>query len=58
MSIVLGSSLSADEITEGDDIYFNCLIKSKSNQHKSKWIFNVSTNINFITETVKSRNYF
>ena len=53
MSIVLGSSLSADEITEGDDIYFNCLIKSKSNQHKSKWIFNVSSNKNFITERVE-----
>lgn len=38
----LGSTLNAEGIKEGDDVYFECNIKANPKQHKITWYRNVS----------------
>lgn len=38
----LGSTLNAEDIKEGDDVYFECNIKANPKQHKITWYHNVS----------------
>ena len=47
----LGSNLVADEIKEGDDVYFECIVKSNPTFHRISWYHEVSlrfTKFNFI----------
>ena len=43
VSLKLGKTLNADNIKEGDDVYFECTIKAKPRVYKIEWKFNVST---------------
>ena len=42
VSLKLGPTLKADNIKEGDDVYFECSIKAKPKAYKIEWKFNVS----------------
>ena len=42
VSLRLGSTLSAEDIKEGDDVYFECQIKANPPWSKLTWIHNVS----------------
>ncbi|ODM99240.1 Nephrin [Orchesella cincta] len=39
----LGSALQEDEIKEGDDVYFECHLKSNPPHHKLDWMLNLVT---------------
>lgn len=41
----LGSTLNAEGIKEGDDVYFECNIKANPKQHKITWYRNVSITV-------------
>lgn len=38
----MGSSLNPDDIKEGDDVYFECVIQSNPKPYKMSWFHNVS----------------
>lgn len=38
----MGTSLNPDDIKEGDDVYFECLVQSNPKNHKLSWFHNVS----------------
>lgn len=40
--LCLGSTLNADDIKEGDDVYFECHVKANPNWRKLTWLHNVS----------------
>ena len=42
VSLELGKTLNADNIKEGDDVYFECSVKAKPKAYKIEWKFNVS----------------
>lgn len=42
MALHLGSTLDPEAIKEGDDVYFECSIKSNPKEHKITWFHNVS----------------
>ena len=42
VSLKLGKTLNADNIKEGDDVYFECSVKAKPKAYKIEWKFNVS----------------
>lgn len=42
MTLSLGSTLKADEIKEGDDVYFECHIKANPKEHRITWSHDVS----------------
>lgn len=41
VSLQLGSKLSAGDIKEGDDVYFECKIESNPQWRKLMWLHNV-----------------
>ena len=45
VSLELGKTLKANNIKEGDDVYFECSVKAKPKAYKIEWKFNVSTKI-------------
>lgn len=42
VTLQLGSTLSIDDIKEGDDIYFECKIQSNPAWRRLSWLHNVS----------------
>lgn len=42
VTLKMGSSLNPDDIKEGDDVYFECLIQSNPKFYKLSWYHNVS----------------
>lgn len=40
----MGSSLNPDDIKEGDDAYFECIVQSNPKPYKMSWFHNVSYN--------------
>ncbi|XP_042228361.1 nephrin-like isoform X2 [Homarus americanus] len=38
--VAAGPSLDLDHIKEGDDVYFDCIIKARPDAHKISWSFN------------------
>ena len=44
-TLLLGSSLNASNIKEGDDVYFECGVKSNPRPYKITWKHNVSQHI-------------
>lgn len=38
----LGSTLNANDIKEGDDVYFECNIRANPKEHRISWFHNVS----------------
>lgn len=42
VTLKMGSSLNPDDIKEGDDVYFECLIQSNPKPYKMSWYHNVS----------------
>lgn len=38
----MGSNLNPDDIKEGDDVYFECVIQSNPKPYKMSWFHNVS----------------
>lgn len=47
----IGPSLNPENIKEGDDVYFECYIRSNPKVHKFDWFHNVRNNLNFIHDT-------
>lgn len=47
----LGSTLKAENIKEGDDVYFECKVRANPEHHKITWRHNVSHSVsNFAPE--------
>ncbi|KAJ3649507.1 hypothetical protein Zmor_021247 [Zophobas morio] len=44
VSLHLGSTLNADDIKEGDDVYFECRVTANPQWRKLTWLHNVSVN--------------
>lgn len=42
MLLHLGSTLNAEKIKEGDDVYFECKVRANPEHHKITWRHNVS----------------
>jgi hypothetical protein len=42
VTLKMGSSLNPDDIKEGADVYFECLILSNPKPYKMSWYHNVS----------------
>lgn len=42
VTLKMGSSLNPDDIKEGDDVYFECNIRSNPKAYKLAWFHNVS----------------
>ena len=42
VTLRLGSTLSPDDIKEGDDVYFECHVQSNPQWRKLLWLHNVS----------------
>ena len=42
VSLSLGSTLNPEDIKEGDDVYFECHIKSNPSRSRLTWVHNVS----------------
>lgn len=42
VSLKIGSTLNAGDIKEGDDVYFDCKIRSNPKAYKLLWYHNVS----------------
>lgn len=40
----MGSKLNPDDIKEGDDAYFECIVQSNPKPYKLSWFHNVSNN--------------
>lgn len=52
VTLKMGSSLNPDDIKEGDDVYFECLIQSNPKFYKLSWFHNVrNLNVFEIVET-------
>lgn len=51
VTLKMGSSLNPDDIKEGDDVYFECLIQSNPKPYKMSWYHNVS-NFNNISRNI------
>lgn len=43
VSLHLGSTLNADDIKEGDDVYFECRVMANPHWRKLTWLHNVSS---------------
>ena len=41
VTLKMGSKLNPDDIKEGDDVYFECLIQSNPKPYKMSWYHNV-----------------
>ena len=41
----LGSKMNPEDIEEGDDVYFECIVKANPTAYKVLWKHNVSINI-------------
>lgn len=55
VSLRLGSTLSADDIKEGDDVYFECHVQANPQWRKLYWLHDVN---NFFVFTKKKNDYF
>lgn len=42
VDLSLGSTLNADDIKEGDDVYFECKVRANPPMRKLTWLHNVS----------------
>jgi hypothetical protein len=42
VTLKMGSSLNPDDIKEGDDVYFECMILSNPKPYKMSWFHDVS----------------
>ena len=42
VKLELGSNIDADNLSEGDDVYLECVVRSKPSVDKVTWIHNVS----------------
>lgn len=49
VTLKMGSSLNPDDIKEGDDVYFECLIQSNPKFYKLSWFHNVSISLSSST---------
>jgi len=47
VTLQLGSTLSNDDIKEGDDVYFECHVEANPKFTKLSWLHNVSKSIAF-----------
>lgn len=47
VSLHFGNSLNPTNIKEGDDVYFECKVRSNPVQHKILWFHDVSTHFAF-----------
>lgn len=55
----LGSTLNADDIKEGDDVYFECHVRANPHWRKLTWLHNVSTLLSFLDKFfAESHQYF
>lgn len=52
VTLKMGSSLNPDDIKEGDDVYFECLIQSNPKFYKLSWFHNVRNFNKFLTSNV------
>lgn len=50
VTLSLGSTLRPDDIKEGDDVYFECHIKSNPKEHRIMWSHDVSLKRKLITQ--------
>lgn len=60
VTLKMGSSLNPDDIKEGADVYFECLILSNPKPYKMSWFHNVSIYSDFSdaeNETFKKNLY-
>lgn len=46
--MALGSTLNANDIKEGDDVYFECNIKANPRENRISWYHNVSESMGMI----------
>lgn len=44
VALNMGQTLNPEDIKEGDDVYFECKIKSNPKQYKTAWFHDVSCN--------------
>ena len=61
VKLSLGSTLKADDIKEGDDVYFECQIQSNPKEHRIGWshdVSKVSKNIKEIILKIPTRCRF
>lgn len=42
VSLRMGPNLNADDIKEGDDVYFECHVQANPKHYKMTWFHNVS----------------
>lgn len=45
-TLKIGSSLNPDDIKEGDDAYFECIVLANPKPYKMSWFHNVSMSLN------------
>lgn len=50
VTLRLGSTLKADDIKEGDDVYFECHVKANPPWKKLNWLHNVSMKTPYCVE--------
>lgn len=48
VTLILGKTLIADEIKEGEDVYFECCIEANPEALKISWLHNVRSLLVFI----------
>lgn len=48
VTLKMGSSLNPDDIKEGADVYFECLILSNPKPYKMSWYHNVSFSMDIL----------
>lgn len=48
----LGSTLNAENIKEGDDVYFECKVRANPEHHKITWRHNVSPKLTATNPTL------
>ena len=53
VNLRLGSTLSADDIKEGDDVYFECQVQANPQWRKLYWLHDVSF-INSLNDSIVS----
>jgi len=53
-TLKIGSSLNPDDIKEGDDAYFECIVLANPKPYKMSWFHNVSMSPNIGCKIIKS----
>lgn len=52
----MGSTLNPDDIKEGDDVYFECQIKSNPKEHRITWWHDVSVENKIFMQSEENKN--